>query len=117
MKKIEYDLKIAQSQIDTLKNEAETNKVEINGKMKKIENTLTVAQLEFGPLFNAAGLQMKAPVVKREKKVLTKEEIKKEESETKEVLDRLIVEDNKFIVHDPALRSDPKLCRQSEKFQ
>ena len=53
----------------------------------------------------ASSYQLKAPLVKQEKKVWTKEERKKEEIETKEVLSRIV--DENFIIHDPALVSEP----------
>ena len=62
-----------------------------------------------GRFGNAATLQMKAPTVKKEKQIWSKEEIKKEEVETKQVLERLTANKEKFIVYDPALKSDPKL--------
>ena len=51
--------------------------------------------------------QLKAPVLKKERAKFTREDKIKEETETKHVLDKIV--DNKFIVLDPALVSDPDL--------
>lgn len=56
---------------------------------------------------SGGNFQIKAPMVKQEREKFTREDKIKEETETKEVLDKLV--DNKFILLDPALVSDPDL--------
>lgn len=72
-----------------------------------VERRGTANQARFGG-GTSSDLQRKAPIVKRDTKRWSKEENKKEEEETKKVLQRMF-HDEDFIVHDPALTSDPDL--------